>query len=297
MWRSIALLVIAAVVVPGLLFAQPAGSSGMQRDPTWETSSRWTFSLFPSGDVFPVYVADPHRPTNAIVPRFYFRNGIDDTSSPRAWLSAGGRFGILRMDTPGPGRRSWQVGIEAGLDAVFDTQNRSDGIGWDGNYGLTVTTASRSPWAFKVAILHISAHLGDEHSQRTGLVRVDYTREELALGTAWRFHPRWRLYGEVAVGYILRNDDQEPWRAQGGLEFESGPRLWGGRFAWYSAADFGLWEERGWRLDTTLQGGLVTRANGRTYRLLVEYLDGRPQIGEFFKNTEASLGLGFRIDL
>jgi hypothetical protein len=40
----------------------------------------------------------------------------------------------------------------------------------------------------------------------------------------------------------------------------------------------------------------VTRSNGHTYRLLVEYLDGRPQVSEFFKDTEASLGVGFRID-
>ncbi len=212
------------------------------------------------------------------------------------WLSAGGRFGILRIDAPRAGGRSWQVSIEAGLDGLFDTQHRADLIALDGNYGLTVTTASGSPWAFKIAILHTSAHLGDEYGDRTGRVRIDYTREEVALGVAWRFRPRWRLYGELAGAYVQRNDGQEPWRLQAGLEYESTPRLWNGRFAWYSAADLGSWEERGWRLDPTVQAGIVTRVNGRTYRVLLEYLDGRPQVGEFFKNTEASLALGFRID-
>lgn len=296
--RVTALALVSILPAARSTLAQPPGVS--PDDPvglTWTTDSGVAFTLFPAGDPFPVYVADPHRATNAIVPRFYFREGIPDTRSPRWWLSAGGRFGVLRIDTGSPGGRSWQVGIEAGLDAVFDSQNGADGIGWDGNYGLTVTSGSSSPWAFKVAIQHISAHLGDEHADRTGLRRLNYTREELAAGTAWRFSPRWRLYGELAGAYIGRNDAQKPWRLQGGVEYESAPRVLGGRFAWYSAADFGSWEERGWRLDTTLQGGLVTRANGRTYRVLLELLDGRPQLGEFFRYTETSLALGLRIDL
>jgi hypothetical protein len=77
-----------------------------------------------------------------------------------------------------------------------------------------------------------------------------------------------------------------------GPSSESALRVFGGRFAWYSAADFGSWEERGWRLDTALQGGLVTRGSGRTYRILLELLDGRPQLGESFSDTETSLALG-----
>ena len=203
---------------------------------------------------------------------------------------------MLKIGGASPEARAWQVSIEAGLDALFDTQNKSETLGWDGNYGLTVTTASGSPWAFKVAILHVSAHVGDEHADRTGLTRRNYTREELALGTSYRLSPRWRLYGEGAVAYVRRGAGQEAWRLQTGLEYESAPRMWGGRFAWYAAGDFASWEERGWRVDSTIQGGIVTRSNGHAYRLLVELLDGRPQLGEFFKNTETSLAFGFRID-
>jgi uncharacterized protein DUF1207 len=283
-------------IVATCLMALLPGPVLAQTEPTWATPSGIVWTLFPAGDVFPVYVADPHRPGNAIVPRFYVREDIPNTRSPRWCLSAGGRFGILRIDNV-PAERSWQVGIEAGLDALFDMQNKNDLIGMDGNYGLTVTTASDGPWAFKIAVLHTSAHLGDEYAQRTATDRINYTREELALATGWRFHPRWRLYGEAGVGYVLRSDDQKPWRLQWGLEYTSAPRVWGGRFAWYSAADFASWDERGWRVDTTVQGGIVARSNGRTYRLLLEYVDGRPPIAEFFKNTEASLALGFRIDL
>jgi hypothetical protein len=294
---AVALVLMAPLSVVAQNSAPAAASPSQQRDPTWTQSSGVRITLFPSGDVFPVYVADPHRPSNAIAPRFYAREGLVDASSPRAWLSAGGRFGMLRIESAGPSQRSWQVGIEAGLDAMFDTQHRSDGIGWDGNYGLTVTTASTSRWSFKIAMLHVSAHLGDEYADRTGHARINYTREELAVGTAVRLSSRWRLYGELACAYILRNEDQQPWRAQAGLEYESVMRLWGGRFAWFSAADFASWQERSWRVDGTLQAGLVTRSDGRTYRILLEYNDGRPPLGEFFKVTEASLAFVFRIDL
>ena len=56
-------------------------------------------------------------------------------------------------------------------------------------------------------------------------------------------------------------------------------------------------QERGWRLDTALQGGLVTRPNGRACRVFVEYVNGRPTLGEFYRYHEAHVTLGFKIDL
>jgi hypothetical protein len=291
-----ALVVAAILALPRPALAQPPAEPDNQRPLIWQTKSGVAFTIFPGRDLYPVYVADPHRPTNAIVPRFYFREGIADTRSPRWWLSAGGRFGILRIASPSPGGRSWQVGIEAGLDGVFDTQHSNENVGWDGRYGLTVSTASGSPWAFKIALLHVSAHLGDEHAARSGKSRIEYTREEVAVGSSYRLAPRWRAYGELGRAFILRYDGQDPWRLQGGLEYEAEPRLLGGRFAWFSAGDLASWQERGWRVDTTLQGGIVTRANGQTYRILLEFLDGRPQVGQFFKDTETSLALGVRVD-
>lgn len=282
---------------PGL--AQSAATSTSpqeQRPPAWTTSSGLSFTLFPVGEVHPAYVADPHRPTNTILGRFYTTRGIAFSGNPRAWLSAGGRFGLLRVGNTAPGSRVWQIGLEAGMDALFDVEHKSENIGWDGNYGLTLTTASAARWTLKVAMLHTSAHVGDEHADRTGRPRINYVREEVAIGGAYRMGRAWRAYVELAGAYRRGADEQEPWRSQGGLEYESAPRLFGRRFAWYAAGDLASWRERDWRVDSTIQAGIVTRSNGHTYRLLVEYLDGRPQVSEFFKDTEASLGVGFRID-
>jgi hypothetical protein len=56
-------------------------------------------------------------------------------------------------------------------------------------------------------------------------------------------------------------------------------------------------EERDWRLDPTVQAGMVTRSRGRAYRIFIEYLDGRPTIANFFNYDEAHFTVGFKMDL
>ena len=58
---------------------------------------------------------------------------------------------------------------------------------------------------------HDSAHVGDEHSERTGRQRIGYTREELVAGVSWRPARKWRIYAEGGFGYGL-DDFQDPGR-------------------------------------------------------------------------------------
>jgi Protein of unknown function (DUF1207) len=294
-WMRVAQCVLWVSVFHAIAEAQSVDNR--QRPPTWTVGSGSTLTLFPSGDVYNVYIADPQRPTNAITELVYPHVDIEASSSPRSGLAAGGQFGILRIAPAGRKGRSWQVSISAGFDALFDAPNELDVIGWDGNYGLTVTTATEGRLALKAAVLHVSSHLGDEYQDRTGRTRINYTREELAVGSSWRLTRGWRAYGETGVAYKNRSELQEPWRLQGGIEHESQPTVWGSRFAWYAAADFSAMEERGWRLDTALQGGILTRTNGRTFRLGVGWTDGRPTIGEFFQESESWFTFGIYVDL
>jgi hypothetical protein len=267
------------------------------KHPAWTLGSGRTVWLFPTGDIHPVYIADPHRPTNSIGMQFYSRTGIDDSTGVRTGLSAGGRLGLLRIDPAKPGGRSWQLSLDAGLNAQFDSNNKLDNIGWDGNYGFSLTTANGGPLSFRVAIYHDSAHVGDEYAERTGRTRIDYTREELAFGFAVRPARGWRFYAEGAYGYYLLTEEQHPWRVQGGAEYTTRRFFWGDRFAWYAAVDFQGWQERDWRLDTTVQTGLTTTAGGHRWRIGVQWNDGAPPMGEFFQDTEAWLSVGFWVDL
>ena len=198
----------------------PDGPRGRRRPPAWTLGSGRTLWLFPVGDVVqPVYIADIHRPMTAVMPQFYTRTGIYDSTDLRTGLAVGGRFGILRLDPASPGGRSWQLSIDAGLNAQFDSNNKLDNIGWDGKYGLSVTTATGGPLSLRVGILHDSAHIGDEYAERTGRTRIDYTREEFALRCRVSPGPGLRTYAEGGYGYYLLTEEQMPWRAHGGLEY------------------------------------------------------------------------------
>ena len=295
-YAIIAAAVTVIVANGSAAFAQQPGGQP-QQDPTWVLSSGSSLTLFPSGDVYPVYIADPHRPTNMLAEIGILSGSIPDTESPLTALGAGGRFGMLRFGPARPEGRAWQVSIEAGFDALFDSENRLDVVGWDGNYGLTVTTASSSRLALKIALLHVSAHLGDEYAERTGRERINYTREELSVGAAWRWSPRWRAYGETGAAYHLGDPALDTWRVQSGIEYESGPGPCGQRFGCYAAIDASSMQERNWRVDLTATIGIVAQGIGRTSRIFLEWHDGRPTANEFFKDTVSSLSVGLKIDL
>lgn len=295
--RSTILVLVAVLSCGSTAWAQAPGESPPLQEPTWTLGSGTSLMLFPDSDIYGVYVADPHRPTIVVQEAFIVGGEIPYTNGPLTRLAAGGRFGVLRIGSSAPGGRQWQVSIEAGLDAVFDSKHKLDAAGWDGNYGLTVTTASDSRLALKFGLLHISAHLGDEYQDRTGVARVNYTREEVSLGAAWRWSPRWRAYGEAGVAYKMGASSLEPWRVQTGVEYDTGPGPCGQRFACYAAFDVNSMQERDWRGDLNGEFGIVARRGSRATRLFLEWHDGRPTVNEFFKDTVSTISLGIKVDL
>jgi hypothetical protein len=278
-----------------LLGLVPTGAGA--QEPAAAPPGRRQFVVFPAGDIVPVYVADPHRPNNVLEERFHTHTEIAETAGLRTALAAGGRFGILRIDPPTRAGRAWQVSIDAGLDAVFDSKHKLDAVGWDGNYGLSVTTASESPWSLRFALQHLSAHLGDEYQDRTGRRRLNYTREEIAAGAVRRFGPRWRAYGEIGGAYKTRSDIRDPWRIQGGIEHEGARRFFRNEFTWYAAADLQSMQERNWRMDVAVEAGMVKWTSARAYRIGASYVDGRPTLGEFTDLSERFLSLFLKVDM
>lgn len=256
--------------------------------------------LFPEGHLFDLVIADPHRPGAAVNVASYRAVDVDGATDQRFFLRVGGRFGLVRRLPTQPEGRSWQLSLEAGLDGQFDMTLGQDNIGWDGNYGLTLSTArARGRWAALVGLLHTSAHIGDEWIQRTGRERINYTREEIRAAVARRFARRWRAYGELAYAYQRRafGDLIKPLRAQSGLELEQSGGIWRGRAGWYAAADVQAWEERDWRIDVALQAGLLFERGSRTWRVGIDFHDGRVPLGEFFQDTESAVSLGLWSEL
>jgi hypothetical protein len=266
-------------------------------EPVWTLATGRRLILFPVGDLYPEYVADPHRRAFAVSLRRYTRTDIPETGPERFNVKFGARIGVLRGVAPKSPRWDWQLNLEVGFDAQFDNEHAQDNIGWDGHYGALLTLTPAPQWAVKAGLMHVSSHVGDEYMQRTGRQRIEYTREEAVLGGMHELGI-WQLYAEAGWAYVLRNPAlQEPWRAQIGAQFQSRTGPWGGRLRWYGGLDLSATQERGWRVDAALQAGLVLRAGGRPWRLGVEYYDGRPSIGEFFQFTERHMAIGLWLDV
>lgn len=254
-------------------------------------------TLFPVTELYPPYIADPHRAGFGFQFMSVSDVAIPDAGDSRYAIRVGGRLGLLRRGAVAqPG--SWQLSVDAGFSGQFDTDHSADNIGWDGIYGLTLAWAIRPDLRVKVGTMHWSSHVGDEYAERTGRRRINYTRGEYLAGASWQFADRWRAYADYGHAYDIRNDElQQPGRAQTGLEYESPRRLWSGRAGWYAALDVSATEERDWKLDRALQAGFAVQAGERRWRFGIEHYRGRPPMGEFFQFTETYTALGLWMEL
>jgi hypothetical protein len=228
----------------------------------------------------------------------FLDSDIDGAGDDRLGVMAGGSYGLWRFHPVGAPDRGVQIDVQGAFSGQFDRTSSQDNVGWDGYYGIQVAWVRGRGPDLRFAAFHDSGHLGDEYIESTGRERVDYTRQDLLVGASWKFRRHWRVYGDVAYGADVRNDFQDRWRGQYGLEYESDV-LFGDGWGWYAAMDVGHFEENDWNADVTFQSGVQLRTDGiaRTYRVGVEYYDGRSLMGEFFLQDERSVSIGFWLDL
>jgi len=257
----------------------------------------YSLQLFPAGDLFPAYAADPYRVGLGLEKTLYSKTDIVRAGSDRYLIRAGGLVGLFRVapaDDPGAGV---QLSFGGGYRAQFDLIQDQDAIGWDGNYGAMLTAAPNSTLAFKSGVMHTSGHIGDEFTARTGRARLGYTRLEWFSGLRWAITRNFAAYTEYGQGFQLNNRTvQKPGRVQGGMEYEY-PLFFHDRVGLYAAFDAQAMQERNWRADTTVQFGLVGHNANRAWHLGVEYHQGRPTISEFFQSTENYTSFGLLIDI
>lgn len=221
------------------------------------------------------------------------KSDIQGVSDDRWDIRIGQRFGIYRSDS------GWEVSGFVGFNGLFDIDNNTDNIGWDGRYGFTLATEWRPGESVKLESRHQSAHIGDELIASTGRQRLEYTREEFNVGYSNTVLPSIRMYAETGWAWDLRNDSvQDPWRIQTGIEYGIGrgtidgserPR---GPFV---ALDLESMEERDWELDVTLQGGWLFSKRDRLWRAAIEYRHGRVPLGEFFDSEEDYLSVSISL--
>lgn len=267
--------------------------------PSFELGGGVSIQPMPLTDLYPRYVADPRRP------RFAFmwlraQKGLRVAGLTRLDIMFGGRYGVLRLHPTDDPDLGFQVDIEAGVKMQFDTTHKLDGSGWDGFYGLGFSWKPLHSLAFRLSVNHDSSHVVDELIARTSWERINYTREEFALGVSWQPLDGVRLYAEAGIPYSYGNSQvQDRWRVQWGAEWESPPLFWGDIGRLYAAVDMVSFEENAWQTSATVQAGACLRWDsiGRAIHAGVQYYDGRNHFGEFFRYRERYVGIGAWLDL
>lgn len=287
---------LAAFAGPARLFAAP-GDAGELQDVIRPTR-HGEYRFVPETHLYPFYLADPYRSVFALQRMTALDSQIPQAGDQRWGLRLGGVFGLVRLHPAGDPERGWQLDFEGGVRGLFDVDNSTDNIGWDGVYSLQLAWKPDASVAWRFALHHNSAHIGDEYAERTGAERLDYTREEFRVGVAVGLDRRWTGYADVGRGHTLRNGEiQKPWRAQTGLQYTHPPALFGGALGAYGAVDVNAFEENDWDPAVSMQAGIYLPAPHQVWRAGVELYDGRSTLSEFFQRDERYVLLGLWLDL
>ena len=161
------------------------------------------FQLSPAANLYPRYVADPRASRFNIMAIRASSSEIPDSGKSRTGLTVGGRYGLVRWGAPGASGKATQLDVEASILGRFDNEHSLDNLGWDGFYGMGLSWRPADRLCLRAGVHHDSSHVGDEYAERTGRLRIDYTREEVSLGASVELSKRWRAYSEMGWAYHL----------------------------------------------------------------------------------------------
>jgi hypothetical protein len=254
-----------------------------------ERSERF-LQIMPNGLIYRSYMAGVKEP------RFASVWSSENDFGPVWDIAIGGRVGILRYGTTDDNRpEGWQLDFEGAVFPRLDPNGVSTPlIAADYRAGIPLTYG-RGPLHCKFAYYHLSSHLGDEFLLSTGHPRINYTRDALVLGAGYYCTDALRVYGEV--GYAFNAvDGAKPWEVQFGADLS--PPHTGLKGSPFAAVNAHLREEVNFGGNFVAQAGWQWRqyANGRIFRLGVQYFNGMSDRYEFFDDYENKVGGGLWFD-
>lgn len=246
--------------------------------------------FLPTGHLFQPLLADPRWPHFSAAYRYYLNN--PDLGSVGA-VSFGETIPLYRG--PGFAESQWEVGLQAGVFALFDMDTASKDL-LNADYFVALYGAwRRGAFSTLGRVFHQSSHLGDELLLRSRIERVNLSYESVDLKLSYDLPAGFRVY--AGGGYLFDQDPEslKPWSVQGGAEFRSPWKLAAGWIRPVAAVDLQSREENRWNLDVSVRAGVQlenVRVLERNLQLLFEYFYGNSPDGQFYKNRVEYLGLG-----
>ena len=256
--------------------------------PRLRVLSEWQTGLLPGGSLFKPLIADPRWPHFAASYQHHLRTVLLEHAGA---VSFGETFALYRDRF---GRGWWEVGIQAGVFAVFDLVSPSKDL-VNADYLVAIPLSYRyADFSAMLRFFHQSSHLGDEFLLRTKLNRINLSYESVDLKASYELGDVARLY--AGIGYLFDQEptNLDPWSIQYGLELTS---PWPARDRGWrpiAAVDVQHRDENGWSSDFSLRTGV--QLDGvlatRNLQLLIEYFRGRSPSGQFYRDKIEYLGLG-----
>lgn len=244
--------------------------------------------IMPGNDLFGPLIADPRWPHFSVSYQYYIN---DPDFKDIGAVSFGENFTVYRLRAGGGW---WEVGVQAGVFAIFDLDSSSFDL-INADYLVALTTAYRyDQFSALGRFFHRSSHLGDEFLLRsTRPARINLTYEGVDLKLSYEFDAI-RIY--AGGGYIFDTEppDLQPWSAQAGLEFHS---PWPGlesKWRPIAAVDLQSREENDWDVDVSVRAGIQIDGvlASRAIQLLVEFFHGHSPNGQFFRRKVDYIGVG-----
>jgi hypothetical protein len=267
----------------------PGGTRGWSTEPTPSEGLPWLWQLMPDGLVWRSYMAGVKEPRFALV-----------TSDNSAWgtiwdATLGGRVSLVRYGTPNGYRPDgWELQFEgAAMPRLWPTKDSSPVIACDYRVGIPVVYANGN-WQFKTGYYHISAHLGDEYMDLyPNVQRINYMRDAVMLGVGYFWTENLRLFAETDWAFGA-DGGAKPWEFQFGCDWS--PAVRGG--APFAALYGNLRQELNYGGFFVAQAGWQWRggASMHTFRLGVEYVNGKSTQYEFYDDFEQQVGFGVWYD-
>lgn len=281
----------------GRLRGAMAGVMPAAEQPWNDVATTRSWQFLPDGLLYKQYLASVREP------RLGGSWTYETANSGVPWdIMLGGRVGLLRwgssgVDIPYGRPDGWQWDAEGAAIVRLDLKTRRDLIGSDFRAG-TFLTRARGPWESRFGYYHLSAHAGDELLLRTpGFLRINYTRDVIVLGLAYRVVPDLRLYSEG--GYSVANGGgSQPWEFQFGADYSPVEPTLGLTPAPFVAVNGHLREELNFGGNFVVQTGWQWRsqANGHLLRTGLEYYNGKSRQQQLFNRFEQQIGMGVWYD-
>jgi hypothetical protein len=163
------------------------------------------------------------------------------------------------------------------------------------------TTFSYGNWQGKLGFEHTSTHLGDDFIKMHNRFKDGHIHDEVVAGLAYRFWNQVRVYGVLGLapadsGGANGNGD----RYNVGVEW-SNARTTGWQGQPFAACDLELRADQDYQANVTTQAGWQWQrrecdCRATSFRIGLQYYDGKSPFGQFFRDRERFLGAGLWVD-